>query len=144
MRSLPITTLGTTAAIPWPAVWARQRGTSGSAGRATYTIQAWWAAAPGAKQWTKQAVYELVADGKVVASKTLDQSQGGDQWHTIVARLKLDPGSKPLVRVKTADGGILVADALHVFSAERYNDGEEVRQVTLEPMDGIVLRRIGR
>ena len=111
-------------------------------GRATYTIQAWWAAAPGAKQWTKQAVYELVADGKVVASKTLDQSQEGDQWHTIVERLELDPGSKPLVRIKSGDGGILVADALHVFSVERYNDGEAVRQVNLEPMDGIVLRRI--
>ena len=113
-------------------------------GRAMYTIQAWWAAAPAAKQWTKQAVYELVVDGKVVASKTLDQSKEGDQWHTIVEGLKLDPGSKPLVRIKSADGGILVADALHVFSAERYNDGEVVRQVTLEPMDGIVLRRIGK
>jgi len=116
----------------------------GLRGWATYTIQAWWAAAPGAKQWTKQAVYELVADGKVVASKTLDQSKGGDQWHTIVEKLKLDPGSKPLVRIKSTDGGLLVADALHIFSAERYNDGEAVRQVTLEPMDGIVLRRIGK
>ncbi|MGO9112486.1 MAG: hypothetical protein ACLP9L_24920, partial [Thermoguttaceae bacterium] len=109
-----------------------------------YTIQTWWAAAPGAKQWTKQAVYELVADGKVVATKTLDQSKEGDQWHTIVEGTELDPGSKPLVRIKSADGGILVADALHVFSAERYNDGEAVRQVTLEPMDGIVLRRNSR
>ncbi len=116
----------------------------GLRGRATYTIQTWWAAAPGAKQWTKQAVYELVADGKVVASKTLDQSKEGDQWHTIVEGIELDPGSKPLVRIKSADGGILVADALHVFSAERYNDGEAVRQVTLEPMDGIVLRRNSR
>ena len=57
-------------------------------------------------------------------------------------RLELDPGSKPLVRIKSGDGGILVADALHVFSVERYNDGEAVRQVNLEPMDGIVLRRI--
>ncbi len=113
-------------------------------GRATYTVQAWWAAAPDAKQWTKQAVYELLAGGKVVASKTLDQSKEGDQWHTIVERLMLDPGSKPLVRIKSADGGILVADALHVFSAERYNDGEAVRQATLEPMDGIVLRRLGK
>jgi hypothetical protein len=37
---------------------------------------------------------------------------------------------------------VLVADALHVYSAERYNDGQAVRQVTLEPMDGIILRRI--
>jgi hypothetical protein len=110
-------------------------------GPGTYTIQAWWAAAPEAKQWTKQAVYELVAGGNVVASKALDQTQAGDQWHTIAERLKLAPNDKPFVRIKRADGGILVADALHVFSAERYNDDEAVRQVTLEPMDGIILRR---
>jgi len=107
-----------------------------------YTIQAWWAAAPEAKDWMKQAVYEVVAGGKVLVSATLDQSQAGDQWHTIAAGLKLDPQGKPLVRVKSSSGGILVADALHVFSAERYNDGETVRQITLEPMDGIVLRRV--
>jgi hypothetical protein len=112
-------------------------------GPGTYTIQAWWAAAPNAKQWAKQAAYEVVAGGRVVASNTLDQTQAGDQWHTIAEGLELAPGDKPLVRVKRADGGILVADALHVFSAERYNDGQAVRQVTLEPMDGIVLRRTG-
>jgi hypothetical protein len=111
-------------------------------GPGLYTIQAWWAAAPDAKDWTKQAVYEVVAGGKVLVSTTLDQGQAGDQWHTIVAGLKLDPRDKPCVRVRNGAGGLLVADALHVFSAERYNDGQAVRQVTLEPMDGIVLRRI--
>jgi hypothetical protein len=112
-------------------------------GPGTYTIQAWWAAAPNAKQWANQAVYEVLAGGRVVASITLDQTEAGDQWHTIAQGLKLAPGDKPLVRVKRSDNGILVADALHVFSAERYNDGQAVRQVTLEPMDGVVLRRIG-
>jgi hypothetical protein len=111
-------------------------------GPGLYTIQAWWAAAPDAKAWTKQAVYEVGAGGKVLVSTTLDQSQAGDQWHTIAAGLRLDPQGKPYVRVKNSGGGVLVADALHVFSAERYNDGQAVRQVTLEPMDGIVLRRI--
>ena len=54
-------------------------------GPGQYTIQAWWAAAPDAKTWTKQAVYEVVAAGKVVATVTLDQTQTGDQWHTIAA-----------------------------------------------------------
>jgi hypothetical protein len=110
-------------------------------GPGSYTIQAWWAAAPSAKQWARQAVYEVVAAGRVVASITLDQTQAGDQWHSIAQGLKLAPGDKPLVRVKRADDGVLVADALHVFSAERYNDGQAVRQVVLEPMDGIILRR---
>ena len=111
-------------------------------GPGRYTIQAWWAAAPEAKEWTKQAVYEVMAGGKVVAAATLDQSQTGDQWHTIATGLPLTPQDKPYVRVRNTSGGVLVADALHVWSAERYNDGQAVRQVTLEPMDGIVLRRI--
>jgi hypothetical protein len=110
-------------------------------GPGQYTIQAWWAAAPEATGWTRQAVYEVVAAGKVVAGITLDQSQAGDQWHTIAAGLTLDPQDRPYVRVKNSGSNVLVADALHVFSAERYNDGEAVQQVTLEPMDGIVLRR---
>ncbi len=125
---------------------------TGSAGEATwdlalrgpgqYTIQAWWAAAPEAKDWTKQAVYEIVAGEKVLASATLDQSRAGDQWHTIAAGVTLNPQDKPHVRLKSRAGGVLVADALHVFSAERYNDGTPVREVALEPMDGIILRRI--
>jgi hypothetical protein len=110
-------------------------------GLGQYTIQAWWAAAPQAKDWTKQAVYEIVAGQKVLASATLDQSQAGDQWHTIAADVTLSPQDKPCVRLTSSGGGALVADALHVFSAERYNDGTPVRQVTLEPMDGIMLRR---
>jgi hypothetical protein len=110
-------------------------------GPGRYTIQAWWAAAPEAKDWTKQAVYEIVAGQKVLASATLDQSQVGDQWHTIAAGVTLNPQDKPCVRLTSSGGGVLLADALHVFSAERYNDGTPVRQVTLEPMDGILLRR---
>jgi hypothetical protein len=91
--------------------------------------------------WTKQAVYEVVAAGRVLAAITLDQSQAGDQWHTIAAGLTLNPQDRPYVRAKNSGGGVLVADALHAFSAERYNDGRAVQQVTLEPMDGIVLRR---
>ena len=111
-------------------------------GPGQYTIQAWWAAAPDAKDWATQAVYEIMAGGKVLVSATLDQSQAGDQWHTIAAGLNLAPQDKPYVRLKNGGNAVLVADALHVFSAQRYNDGEVVRQVTLEPMDGIVLRRI--
>jgi hypothetical protein len=108
-------------------------------GPGQYTIQAWWAAAPDAKEWTREAVYEVLAAGRVVATVTCDQSQAGDQWHTIATGLSLDPRDQPRVRVRSSGGGVLVADALHVFSAERYNDGQAVRQVTLEPMDGIVL-----
>ena len=111
-------------------------------GPGEYTIQAWWAAAPDAKTWTKQAIYEIVAAGRVLATVMMDETQTGDQWHTLASGLKLDPQDKPYVRVKNGGTGILIADALHVFSAERYNDGQPVRQVSLEPMDGIILRRL--
>jgi len=52
-------------------------------GPGIYTIQAWWTAAPGAKEWSHQAVYEVMAAGKIVSSKTLDQTLSGDQWHTL-------------------------------------------------------------
>jgi hypothetical protein len=113
-------------------------------GRGTYTIQAWWAAAPDAAKWAHQAIYEVVAQGKVVATRTLDQTRDGDQWHTICENLALDPADKPVVRVRTAGAGagVLAADALHLFSAERLNDGEPVQRVTLEPMDGLILQRV--
>ncbi len=109
----------------------------------TYTIQAWWAAAPEATGWSKQAVYEIVAAGQVVARTTCDQTASGDTWHTLAENLKLDPAQQPFVRLRSAGSGTLVADALHLFSSERYNDGSVARQVTLEPMDGIILRRAG-
>jgi len=38
--------------------------------------------------------------------------------------LKLEPGDQPVVRIRDAGGGLLIADALHVFSTERYNGGK--------------------
>jgi hypothetical protein len=106
----------------------------------TYTIDVWWAAAPGAAGWTKRAVFEVVAGGRVVATATLDQSTGGDQWHGI-ATLALSVKDAPVVRVRNEGSGALVADALHVRSAARYNDGSPSPSVTLEAMDSIILAR---
>jgi hypothetical protein len=106
----------------------------------TYTISTWWAAAPAATGWSKQAVFEVVSAGAVVASQTLDQTTGGDSWHKI-ATVALKAADKPRVRIRNAGAGTLVADALLLESQARWNDGSAASSVTLTAMDAIVLRR---
>jgi hypothetical protein len=109
--------------------------------RDTYTIETWWPAAPEAGSWTTIAGFEVRAGDQVLASTTLDQSTGGDQWHRI-AEVELAPADNARVCLVCASGDTCIADALHLFSAARYNDGAEVSTVTLQPMDGIILERL--
>jgi uncharacterized repeat protein (TIGR02543 family) len=107
-----------------------------------YTIQAWLPAAPGASSWTKSGVYEVVSGTTVLASATIDQSTAtaGDAWHPI-ATLNLTGAGAPFLRVHNGGSGSLIADAVYVTSAARYNDGSSASQVTLAPFDGILLKR---
>jgi hypothetical protein len=105
----------------------------------TYTLAAWWPAAPGAAAWAAQARYEVVSGGVTVAVTNLDQRIDGDRWHTI-ATVALAATNQTLVRLSAAEGAC-VADAVHLQSAARYNDGQPAPRVRLQPMDGIVLRR---
>jgi hypothetical protein len=75
----------------------------------------------------------------VVASTTLSQTTGGDEWHLIGAVL-LSPSDNAYVRL-TCQGAPCVADALYLRSRARYNDGSPAEIVTLQPLDGIVLQR---
>ena len=104
-----------------------------------YTISAWWPASPAASNWTHTATYEVVAGGLVVVSTNLDQAVGGDQWH-LLATVRLSPTNNPYVRL-TAPPGACVADALHLRSASRFNHGQPVTTVRLQPLDGILLQR---
>lgn len=106
----------------------------------TYTISTWWAAAPAATGWSKQAVFEVVSAGAVVASQTLDQTTDGDSWHKI-ATVALKAADKSRVRIRNAGAGTLVADSLLLESQARWNDGSAASSVTLTAMDAIVLRR---
>jgi len=60
-------------------------------GQGRFTIQAWWAAAPDAGSWTKQAVYEVVSGGHVIASKVerLEQSDDHAQPVDLPPRLHI-------------------------------------------------------
>ncbi len=106
-----------------------------------YTIEAWWASPPEQSTWTRRAVFEVLADGKVVASKVLDQTSPGDRWHPI-AEVALAAKAQPRVRVRSEDSGALIADAILVKSAARYNDGSPAAEVVLQPFDGILLERV--
>jgi hypothetical protein len=140
------------AAGPWYHDWEegcrRLDGTTGEAtfvlsppSDDTYTVDVWWAAAPEATGWSDQAVFDVVAsDGTVLASATLDQRTGGDEWHR-VAEVALAVADVPVLRVRNAGTGPAIADAVYVRSAARYNDGSAATTVTLSPMDGIVLAR---
>jgi len=109
----------------------------------TYTIASWWPAAPPAASWSRRVIYEVVAGGNVVASATLDQTKGGDEWHEI-ATVPLTVADRPLVRIRNLEDRPMIADALWIRSQSRFNDGSLATEVNLEPMDGIILTRATR
>ncbi len=73
-----------------------------------------------------------------MASTNADQTTGGDQWHDL-ATVQLFATNAAFVRL-TSPQGICVADALHVYSLSRYNNGQPASTVRLQPMDGIMLQ----
>jgi uncharacterized protein (TIGR03437 family) len=108
-----------------------------------YTIQVWLPAAPGSAGWTKNAIYNIVSGGSIVASAAIDQTTAaaGDGWHTI-ATVALTAAGAPVLQLLNGGSGSLVADAVYVVSAARFNDGSPAASVTLAPYDGILLQRL--
>jgi hypothetical protein len=72
---------------------------------------------------------------------TQNQQRAGDEWHTL-GHVMLSSGSVATVELTAGAGQTLVADAVRLYSDARFNDGSTSTVVTLEPMDGIVLKRI--
>jgi uncharacterized protein (TIGR03437 family) len=107
-----------------------------------YTIQVWLPAAPGSSAWTNQALYNVVSGGSVLATATLDQTSAGagDGWHTI-GTVNLTAAAASSLELQNAGAGALVADAVYITSAARFNDGSPASSVTLAPFDGILLQR---
>jgi hypothetical protein len=106
----------------------------------TYTIDAWWPAAPHASGRSRKVLFEVRSGGAVVARAPFDQTRDGDQWHRIgSARLSRTGGAT--VRVTNLAAGSAIADALLVQSAARYNNGAAAVSIELDPMDAVVLRR---
>jgi uncharacterized protein (TIGR03437 family) len=107
-----------------------------------YTIQVWLPAAPGAYAWTQSALYEVISNGAVIATSTIDQTvaTAGDGWQT-VATVPLTTSGAPILQLRNTGSGPAVADAAYVASEALFNDGSAVSQVTLAPYDGILLQR---
>ncbi len=105
----------------------------------TYTIYAWWPAAPAATNWTTQASYQIISGTTVLAATNYDQTSMGDQWH-LLGTVQLFATNANTVRL-TSVSGICLADALHIYSASRFNNGQPAATIQLQPMDGILLQR---
>jgi hypothetical protein len=108
-----------------------------------YTLQVWLPAAPAASTWTQDAVYQVMAGGTVLGTEHLNQSNAsqGDQWFNL-GTFNLSAAGTPSITVQNNGSGPLIADGVYVFSTvDRYNDGAAVSEVTIPPMDGILLQR---
>jgi hypothetical protein len=83
----------------------------------------------------------VVAEGRAVASATLDQTAAGDQFHKVLSTA-LKAADNPVLRVTAQAPGSLVADAIYVWSEARLNDGAPVGpSLTVPAMDGAILKR---
>ena len=104
-----------------------------------YNVSMWWPAAVPARASWASAMRVSISPGGLQATLDLTR-QGGDVFFPVAAEAQLAPGATLLVECP-AGGGDCIADAVLVESAARYNDGSAAAQVTLQPMDAIVLRR---
>lgn len=110
-----------------------------AAGR--YNVSLWWpAAVPARAAWSTAARVSL-APPSAAPPVTLNlATDGGDVFFPVFTNAPLEPGAAVLIECPPGAGDC-VADAVLVESEARYNDGSAAAQVTLQPMDAIVLRR---
>jgi hypothetical protein len=99
-----------------------------------YEVLAW--VAPAAGQTSTAAVTVQHNGGE--AQLTLDETTGQPGWRSL-GTYSFAAGSEGKVSLAATGNGLVVADAFKWQSVARYNDGSIVRQVTLQPQDGIVL-----
>ncbi len=102
-----------------------------------YTI---YACLPGGETLTAGAAYQVTGSGgRKLATAVVDQRKGDGGWVRLFT-VPLGQGERCRVTVTSAGMGVTVADAILAESAARFNDGALVREVTLAPQDGIVLK----
>lgn len=105
----------------------------------TFNVSMWWPAAVPARTSWATAMRLTINPGGVSVSVDLT-TQGGDQWFLIASGVSLSPSSTLQVDCP-AGGQSCIADAVLVESDARYNDGSAAEQVSLQPLDGIILQK---
>jgi hypothetical protein len=103
-----------------------------------YQVLAW--VVPTTTQSSAVDVTIQHADGETTV--TLDETQGAIGWRDL-GTYRFDAGGSRAVLSATGSG-VVVADAFKWVSTARYNDGQAVRQIDLEPQDAIILQNADR
>ncbi len=105
-----------------------------------YTLAAWWPTnALPTMVWSSNVTFQIFSNGIPVVATTCSQTTNGDRWN-VIGTARLLPGTNNFVRL-TSPAGACLADALRLWSAARYNNGQPATNLTLAPLDGIILKR---
>ncbi len=99
-----------------------------------YEVLVW--IAPEANQSSSVTLTVHHASGDTTV--TVDETAGQVGWFSLGSYL-FHAGGSGGVKFSATGNGKVVADAVKWVSSARYNDGSQVEQVTLQPLDGIIL-----
>jgi peptidoglycan/xylan/chitin deacetylase (PgdA/CDA1 family) len=100
----------------------------------TYEIFAWIVPSAGQSQAVQVTIHHASGQSTVL----LNEAAGDIGWHSLGSYNLSATGDSSVVIAVTGSGTV-VADAIKWVSAARFNDGSLVQQITMEPLDGIIL-----
>jgi hypothetical protein len=103
----------------------------------TYQVLAW--VVPTTTQSSAIDITIYHADGESMV--TLDETQGEIGWRDL-GTYRFDAGNTGRALLSATGTGLVVADAFKWVSTARYNDGQAVSQIDLQPQDAIILQRL--
>ncbi len=96
--------------------------------------------APAAGKDTAERIYcDLFVNGEQAGAEEIELAPGKASLYRLFGDISLKPGDHAEVRF-SADG-LFAADFIYLASKKRFNDGSSASEVTLEPGDGILLRK---
>jgi hypothetical protein len=85
-----------------------------------------------------QAVSITVYSSEGAKVVTVDETAGAPGWRSL-GTYKFLAADLPSARLEASGSGTVVADAMAWVSNARYDNGEPVSHLTLQPQDGIIL-----